>query len=479
MLWTAQVFSLVGTWAQTVGAQWFLTVESGRPELVALVQTATSLPVLLLALPAGALADVLDRRRMLIIVQSGMALVAVALAVDTLSGHLGTVALLAFTAALGAGVALTAPAFQATVPELVPRAELPAAAALNGVAVNLARSIGPAIGGVLVALAGVGWTFAFNAASYLVFVIALFRLPPTRPRLDPEPFGDAMRLAVGYVRASPAMLRVLARTALWVLPASALWALLPVIASSRLRLNSTGYGIMLAAVGIGAIIGAWQLGRIRTRLSSTAMFVLTAAAYALALVVLAVGRSTPIALVVLVLAGAAWTTVLATLMATAQLILPTWIRARALAIYLLVFQGGQAVGSVVWGALAGLVSTEVSLLTAAAVLLLGLATLPSPAPTRHQPVRPQSFNTLARAGAGNRPRRAIGCRPELRSSTTSSPTASTTSSRRWNTPPDLGGVAERCGGGFTGTAPRRTATSSSTSFLPGVSTSVSMSTGRR
>jgi predicted MFS family arabinose efflux permease len=376
MLWTAQVFSLVGTWAQTVGAQWFLTVESGRPELVALVQTATSLPVLLLALPAGALADVLDRRRMLIIVQSGMALVAVALAVDTLSGHLGTVALLAFTAALGAGVALTAPAFQATVPELVPRAELPAAAALNGVAVNLARSIGPAIGGVLVALAGVGWTFAFNAASYLVFVIALFRLPPTRPRLDPEPFGDAMRLAVGYVRASPAMLRVLARTALWVLPASALWALLPVIASSRLRLNSTGYGIMLAAVGIGAIIGAWQLGRIRTRLSSTAMFVLTAVAYALALVVLAVGRSTPIALVVLVLAGAAWTTVLATLMATAQLILPTWIRARALAIYLLVFQGGQAVGSVVWGALAGLVSTEVSLLTAAAVLLLGLATLP-------------------------------------------------------------------------------------------------------
>jgi MFS family permease len=172
------------------------------------------------------------------------------------------------------------------------------------------------------------------------------------------------------------MLRVLARTALWVLPASALWALLPVVASSRLKLNSTGYGILLAAVGVGAILGAWQLGRIRTRLSSTALLVLAAAAYGLALAVLAVGRSTPVAVVVLVLAGAGWTAVLATLNATAQLILPGWVRARALAVNLLVFQGGQALGSVVWGGLAGLLSTEVSLLAAAAALLLGLATLP-------------------------------------------------------------------------------------------------------
>jgi predicted MFS family arabinose efflux permease len=172
------------------------------------------------------------------------------------------------------------------VPELVPRAELPAAAALNGVAVNLARAIGPAIGGLLVALAGVGWTFAFNAVSYLIFVVALLWLPHTPPRMDPEPFTNAMRLAVGYVRASPAMLRVLARTALWVLPASALWALLPVVANARLKLNSTGYGLLLAALGVGAILGAWQLGRIRSRLSSTSLLVLAAGGYALALVVL-------------------------------------------------------------------------------------------------------------------------------------------------------------------------------------------------
>jgi MFS family permease len=218
-----------------------------------------------------------------------------------------------------------------------------------------------------------------------------------------------MRLAVGYVRASPAMLRVLARTGLWVLPASALWALLPVVASSRLKLNSTGYGILLAALGLGAIIGAWQLGRIRTRLSSAALLVLAAAAYALALVVLAVGQSTPIALVVLVLAGAGWTAVLATLMATAQLMLPGWIRARALAIYLLVFQGGQAVGSFVWGGLAGLVSTEASLLTAAAALLLGLATLPilrvpdlsrlDPSHSSHWPTPELALNPAEHSGA--------------------------------------------------------------------------------
>jgi MFS family permease len=219
----------------------------------------------------------------------------------------------------------------------------------------------------------------------------------------------AMRLAVGYVRASPAMLRVLARTALWVLPASALWALLPVVANSRLKLSSTGYGILLAALGVGAILGAWQLGRIRARLSSTSLLVLAAAGYALALVVLAVGRSTPIALVVLVLAGAGWTGVLATLNAIAQLILPGWVRARALAVYLLVFQGGQAVGSLVWGAVAGWISTEASLLAAAAVLLLGLATLPilrlpdpdrvDPSPSTHWPTPELALEPDQQSGA--------------------------------------------------------------------------------
>jgi MFS family permease len=396
-LWTAQVASLIGTWAQTVGAQWFLTTESGRPELVALVQTATSLPVLLLALPAGVLGDLVDRRRLLVTVQTVMAVVAVALAAVTLAGLLTPATLLAFTAAFGLGVALTAPAWQASVPELVPRGELPAAAALNGIAVNAARAVGPAVGGLVVAGAGVGWTFAFNAVSYLAFALALLRWrpDPVRHRHEGERLAGAMRVAVGYVRNAPAMRRVLARAALWVLPGSALWALLPLVAADRLGLGSDGYGVLLGSLGIGAVASVAFLGRVRARLSSSQIVVATGVAYGSATAVVAVGTSTALAVFVLLVAGAAWITLLSTVNATAQLILPAWVRARALATYLLVFQGGQAIGATAWGFLAGATSIEVALLAAAGLTLAGALTvrwvrlpdpaLIDPAPSAHWP----------------------------------------------------------------------------------------------
>ena len=396
-LWMAQTASLVGTWAQTVGAQWFLTTESGRPELVAMVQTAMSLPVLLLALPAGAFADIVDRRRLLVAVQSLMSVVAVALAVVTLTGRLGPAGLLAFTAALGVGQALTAPAWQASIPELVDRSELPAAAAMNGIAVNAARAVGPAVGGLVVAGAGVGWTFAFNALSYLAFVVALLRWrpEPKRHRHEGERLAGAMRVSVSYVRHAPAMQRVLARAALWVLPGSALWALLPLVAADRLGLGSDGYGVLLGSLGVGAVGSVAFVSRARARLSSGQLLVISGLAYAAATAVLAVGRSFPLAVFVLLLAGASWITVLSTVNATAQLILPSWVRARALSTYLLVFQGGQAVGATVWGFLAGATSIEVALLVAAGGTLLGTATvrrvpLPNPAlidpgPSSHWP----------------------------------------------------------------------------------------------
>ena len=377
-LWTAQAASLVGTWAQTVGAQWYLTTESGRPELVALVQTATSLPVLLLALPAGVLADLLDRRRLIVVTQTGALLVVAALAAVTLTGRLTPTLLLMFTAALGVGVALTNPAWQASVPELVVRAELPAAAALNGIAVNAARAVGPAVGGVLVAAAGVGWTFAFNAATYVAFVLALltrWHPPPRAERQGSEGVGAAVRLGVGYVRNAPAMRRVLARTGLWALPGSALWALLPLVASGRLGLGSSGYGVLFASLGLGAVAGAALLGPVRARVPPGRVLAVAGLVYAGALAVLALGRSTPLAVVVLLLAGGAWLSVLSTLNATAQLILPGWVRARALATYLLVFSGGQALGAALWGAVAGRASVEVALLAAAVVMVLGTATL--------------------------------------------------------------------------------------------------------
>ena len=221
-LWLAQVASLVGTWAQTVGAQWFLTEQSGRPEVIALVQTATSLPVLLLALPAGVLADLVDRRRILLSTQVAMVVVAAALAVVAFAGWLTPVTLLAFTALLGVGVAVTSQAWQASVPELVSRPEVASAAALNGIAINLARSVGPALGGLIVSLAGVAWVFAFNALTYLAWIAALWawRPPTARKVHEGERLGGGMRLALAYVRNSPAMLRVLARTAMWVLLAA-------------------------------------------------------------------------------------------------------------------------------------------------------------------------------------------------------------------------------------------------------------------
>ncbi len=376
-LWLAQVASLVGTWAQTVGAQWFLTEQSGRPEVIALVQTANSLPVLLLALPAGVLADLVDRRRVLLSTQISMAVVAAALAVVAFAGWLTPVTLLFFTALLGVGVAVTSPAWQASVPELVSRSEVASAAALNGIAINLARSVGPAVGGLIVSVAGVAWVFAFNAVTYLAWVGALWawRPPPTRNRHEGERLGGGMRLALAYVRNSPPMRRILARTALWVLPATALWALLPVVASTRLGLGSTGYGGLLGALGVGAVTGAAGYGWLRARMSPTRLLATAGVTYALAMVVLAVSRWVAPGVVVLLLAGAAWTCVLATLNSTAQLLLPGWVRARALATYLVVFFGGQAIGSAAWGALAGAVSTSAALLGAAGALIAGTLTL--------------------------------------------------------------------------------------------------------
>ena len=376
-LWLAQVASLVGTWAQTVGAQWFLTEASGRPEVIALVQTATSLPVLLLALPAGVLADLVDRRRILLSTQVAMVVVAGALAMVAFAGWLTPVTLLAFTALLGVGVAVTSPAWQASVPELVSRPEVASAAALNGIAINLARSVGPALGGLIVSLAGVAWVFAFNALTYLAWIAALWawRPPTARSVHEGERLGGGMRLALAYVRNSPAMLRVLARTAMWVLPATALWALLPVVAATTLGLGSTGYGGLLGALGVGAVAGAGGYGRLRAWMSPSRLLAAAGASYALAMVVLALSPWVALVVVVLLVAGAAWTCVLATLNSTAQLLLPAWVRARALATYLVVFFGGQAVGSAAWGALAGATSTGVALLAAAGALVAGTFTL--------------------------------------------------------------------------------------------------------
>jgi MFS family permease len=353
-LWIAQFVANTGTWAQTVGAQWLMGDLGGTALQIALVQTAATLPVFLLVIPAGALGDVVDRRRLLLLSQTLMLLSAAALAVVTAVGVVSPNRLLALTALLAVGQALAAPCFQAVQPELVPREELPQAALLNGANANIGRAVGPAIGGLLIAASGPAAAFTLNAVSFLGVLAVLYRWP--RPRterpLGAEPIRQAIRAGLRYVRSAPAFNNVLARSALFMVFASGLWALLPTVARGPLGLGPNGYGGLLAAVGLGAVAGTAVLPWFRARRGAGGVVTVATLAYAAAVAVVGVTHSPVAAGAALVLAGLSWIGVQSTLGAAAQLLLPTWARARALAYYQLVFMGGQAFGALAWGAVA-------------------------------------------------------------------------------------------------------------------------------
>nr|MDT0659962.1 MFS transporter [Micromonospora sp. DSM 115978] len=370
-LWLALLAANIGTWMQTVGAQWLLIGDPHASTLVALVQTASMLPILLLALPAGALADAFDRRHLLIAVQCFAASVGLALTLLTATDRMPPALLLTLTFALGVGQALTLPAWAAIIPELVPRSHLQSASALGSISVNVARSVGPALAGVLVARAGVATVFAVNMVSILVFALALYRWRPGSARAVevPERFTAALRAGGRFVRHSPVVRRLLLRALLFLVPASALWALLPLIASRRLGMTSSGYGLLLGALGVGAIAGGLVLPWVRRRLSANQYLMLAGLLFGLVLLVVALVRSVPLVLLALVPAGLSWVLVLSNVNAEMQLFLPGWVRARGLAVYQVVFAGGQAGGAFAWGLLAqgaGLVTTY----AAAAVLMV-------------------------------------------------------------------------------------------------------------
>ncbi|BFU45254.1 MFS transporter [Krasilnikovia sp. MM14-A1004] len=375
-LWLALLASNIGTWMQTVGAQWLLVEQSGSDTLVAVVQTASTLPIVLLALPSGALADTLDRRRLLIAVQCFLVAVGALLTVLTLADRMPATLLLTLTFALGAGQALTAPAWQAIIPELVPRPQLASASALGAISMNLARAVGPAVAGVLIARTGAGVVFGLNTLSFAVFVLALWHWhPPAAALADaPERFTAAVRAGGRYVRHSPVVRRILLRAALFLVPGSALWALLPLVASRRLGLGSGGYGILLGAVGVGAVAGALLLPRLHTRWPMNRLLVLAGTAFATVLVVLGLARSETVVVLALLPAGVAWVMVLSSINAAMQLFLPNWVRARGLAIYQMVFAGAQAAGAFLWGALSDGFGLVPAYLAAAAVMAAGVVT---------------------------------------------------------------------------------------------------------
>jgi MFS family permease len=376
-LWLAQVGSAIGTWMQTVGAQWLLVDEPGAETLVALVQVAAMLPVLLLALPAGALADILDRRRMLIGIQVFQACVAATLAALTVAGRMTPALLLTFTFLIGCGTALTLPAYQALIQDLVPRAQIRSAAALGGVAVNGARAVGPALAGLIIAQVGPGAVFALNALSFVVFFVVLVvrRRPAVAVEAAPERLTSAIRAGGRYVRNSPAVRRMLLRVGLFVLPGAALWALLPLVASQLLRIGSTGYGVLLAALGAGAVLGADLLPRVSRRISSNHLLLVAGAAFTVSLLACVLVPDLVFLAVLLLPGGIAWLWVLMTVTGSLQAFLPVWVRARGLSMFNIVFAGGQAFGAFLWGLLAQWWGLLPVFLAAAALMALTTATV--------------------------------------------------------------------------------------------------------
>lgn len=366
-LWIATIASNVGTWMQEVGAAWLMTSLAASPVMVALVRAATSLPMFMLALPAGALADIVDRRRLLLFSQAWMLLAAASLAVLTLAGMTTPTLLLTLTLALGIGTALNAPAWQAIVPEIVPRAQLPQAVSLNSMSINLARSVGPALAGLLLAGAGPGATFLLNAVSFSGVMLVLYRWRrETAPSVLPaERMAGAMRAGLRYVRHAPAVISVLVRSGVFVLFGSAIWALLPSLARFEFGQGPTGFGLLLALFGVGAVTAALVLPRVRAALNVNRLVNLATLVFAAMMLILAWIHSFPLALLLMFVAGGAWLTLLSTFNASIQHAVPQWVRGRALAVSILVFFGGMTVGSVLWGWAASALDLRLALTLAA------------------------------------------------------------------------------------------------------------------
>jgi len=377
-IWLAVLASNVGTWMQTVGAQWFLVNLPNAAAIVALVQTADTLPDLLLAVPGGVLADIFDRRRFLIAVQLLQIAVGTGLALLTLSGQMTAPLLLGFTFALGAGGALATPAYEAMIPEIVPRAQLRSAAALASININLARAIGPAIAGILIARIGVGAVFALNTITFvfLPIVLLLWRRPVVADSsLPPETFGAALRAGGNYVRHSPVTRRILFRLGLFVFPATVIWALLPLVATRRLGMDAGGYGLLLGALGAGAIAGALLLSRLTMVLSDNQVLAGASVVFGLATVAVVLAPTPLIAVLVLVPAGVAWMAGITGRIAELQLFLPAWVRARGLSTAQMVLFGSQAGGAFVWGLVAEHWGLAPAFAVAAGMLMLGAATI--------------------------------------------------------------------------------------------------------
>jgi MFS family permease len=373
-VWIASLLSNFGSLIQSVGASWMMLSIAPSADMVALVQASTALPIMLLSLVAGAMADNMDRRKVMVCAQIFMLVVSAALAVCAWAGIIGPWTLLLFTFAIGCGSAFFAPAWQASVGDMVPRTEVPGAVVLNSMGFNIARSLGPAIGGAIVAAAGAAAAFAVNAASYisLLVVLARWRRPPRTEALPSESLGIAMAAGLRYVAMSPQIRTVLLRSAVFGFGAISILALLPLVAKHLVSGGPLTYGLLLGAFGVGAVSSALTAARLRDRLSTEAIVRWAGCTLALAAVVVAISTFLALTMVALLLAGAGWVLSLSTFNVSVQLSAPRWVVARALSLYQMAAFGGMAAGSWLWGEAAADIGLTLALLISAAVVLAGV-----------------------------------------------------------------------------------------------------------
>ncbi len=373
LLWVATLISNVGTWMHDVGAGWLMTTLNSSPAVVSLVQAATTLPVFLFALYAGTLADRLDKRKMLITVN---VLLLIIISVLTVLVHLDLVTptlLILFTLAIGTATAFMAPAWQSIVPALVPRDALQPAIALNSMGINISRAIGPALAGVLIASVSLSAPFAVNAASHIVIIVALLMWKyDGGAKTTKQPIFNAMLTGVRHVAHNAALKATLVRSFAFFIFASAYWALLPLVARNIEGGGATLYGILLTLIGTGAVIGALTLPKFRAKLDASTMAAYGTIGTAVAMGVLATAWSPWVASVAALLGGFSWIAVLTTFNVSAQTALPNWVRARGLAINLMVFFGSMSLGAAMWGQIATATSTSTALLISAVGLIIGL-----------------------------------------------------------------------------------------------------------
>lgn len=374
MLWIATLASNFGGLVQSVGAAWMMTMLTPSPAMVALVQSSVTLPIMIFSLAAGVFADNFDRRKIMLWAQGFMCLVSIGLAVLAYKGLLTPWLLLSFTFLIGCGTALHNPSWQAAVGDIVTRDELPAAVSVNSMGFNLMRSVGPAAGGAIVALAGAAAAFAVNALSYVAIIATLLRWHPAlAPRnLPREPFGSAFAAGLRYVALSPNLIRIILRGSVFGLSAVVILALLPLVARERLDGDALVFGALLGSFGLGAVGGALANGRLRARFRNETITRFGFLGFAVTCVALARGTAVVPSALALLLAGFCWVISLSLFNVTMQLSTPRWVVGRVLALYQTGVFGGMAAGSWLWGALAETAGLTVALLAAGAVLVAGI-----------------------------------------------------------------------------------------------------------